>query len=88
MRSGSDAAWLRLMWVKGRYEAPPLVERWNPFSRIRVIGDPARLIKPSGWGFSTTLPADLTARELHLDIDSYAGTELTASTAIRRRSRT
>jgi hypothetical protein len=73
-----DAAWLRLVWVKGRYEAPPIVERWNPFSRIRVIGDPARAIKPSGWGFSTTLPADLTARELHLDIDSYAGTELTA----------
>jgi spermidine synthase len=73
-----DAAWLRLVWVKGQYEAPPIVERWNPFSRIRVIGDPARTIKPSGWGFSTTLPADLTARELHLDIDSYAGTELTA----------
>ncbi len=73
-----DSAWLRLMWVKGRYEAPPIVERWNPFSRIRVIGDPARTIKPSGWGFSTTLPAAMTARELHLDIDSYAGTELTA----------
>ena len=54
------------------------MERWNPFSRIRVIGDPARTIKPSGWGFSTTLPAAMTARELHLDIDSYAGTELTA----------
>jgi hypothetical protein len=73
-----DAAWLRLVWVKGRYEARPLVERWNPFSRIRVIGDPARTIKPSGWGFSTALPASMTARELHLDIDSYAGTELTA----------
>ena len=35
-------------------------------------------MRPSGWGFSTTLPPDLTARELHLDIDSYAGTELTA----------
>ena len=73
-----DSAWLRLVWVKGRYEAPPIVERWNPFSRIRVIGDPAREIKPSGWGFSPTLPQDLKARELHLDIDSYAGTELTA----------
>ena len=39
---------------------------------------PCRAIKPSGWGFSTTLPPSLTARELHLDIDSYAGTELTA----------
>jgi hypothetical protein len=73
-----DSAWLRLVWVKGRYEPRPIVERWNPFSRIRVIGDPAREIKPSGWGFSATLPPALTARELHLDIDSYAGTELTA----------
>ena len=73
-----DSAWLRLVWVKGRYEPRPIVERWNPFSRIRVIGDQAREIKPSGWGFSATLPPALTARELHLDIDSYAGTELTA----------
>ena len=73
-----NAGWLRLMWVKGQYEARPLVERWNSFSRIRVIGDPNRAIKPSGWGLSATLPADKRARELHLDIDSYAGTELTA----------
>jgi hypothetical protein len=73
-----DHPWLRLVWVKGKYEARPIVERWNPFSRIRVIGDPAKTMRPSGWGFSTTLPASLTARELHLDIDSYAGTELTA----------
>ena len=72
------AAWLRLVWVKGQYEARPLVEKWNSFSRIRVIGNPARAITPSGWGLSSTLPPDLKARELHLDIDSYAGTELTA----------
>lgn len=73
-----NAGWLRLMWVKGQYEARPLVERWNSFSRIRVIGDATRVSKPSGWGLSATLPADKRARELHLDIDSYAGTELTA----------
>ena len=73
-----NAGWLRLIWVKGQYEARPLVERWNSFSRIRVIGDQNRIIKPSGWGLSPTLPADKRARELHLDIDSYAGTELTA----------
>ncbi len=73
-----NAGWLRLMWVKGQYEARPIVERWNSFSRIRVIGNPERAIRPSGWGFSSTLPADRTAHELHLDIDSYAGTELTA----------
>lgn len=73
-----DAPLLRLAWAKGRYEPPPLAERWNPFSRIRVIGDASRRGRPSGWGMSTTLPPALTARELHLDIDSYAGTELTA----------
>ena len=73
-----NAGWLRLVWVKGQYEARPLVERWNSFSRIRVIGDPARVVKPSGWGLSSALPRDRTAHELHLDIDSYAGTELTA----------
>ncbi len=73
-----NAGWLRLVWVKGQYEARPLVERWNSFSRIRVIGDPTRDARPSGWGLSSALPRDRTARELHLDIDSYAGTELTA----------
>ena len=72
-----NAGWLRLMWVKGQYEARPLVERWNSFSRIRVIGDAERAIRPSGWGLSSALPPDRTAHELHLDIDSYAGTELT-----------
>ncbi len=73
-----NAGWLRLVWVKGQYEARPLVEKWNSFSRVRVIGDPNRSSRPSGWGLSSTLPADRRARELHLDIDSYAGTELTA----------
>jgi len=36
------------------------------------------MIRPSGWGLSATLPADTRVRELNLDIDSYAGTELTA----------
>ena len=73
-----NAPWIRLVWVKGQFEARPLVEKWNSFSRVRVIGNPDRLVKPSGWGFSATLPANLTTRELHLDIDSYAGTEITA----------
>jgi hypothetical protein len=73
-----NRGWLRLIWVKGQYEPRPIVERWNSFSRVRVIGDPSRVMKPSGWGLSRTLPPERTAHELHLDIDSYAGTELTA----------
>ena len=38
------------MWVKGNYEARPIVERWNPFSRIRVIGDPAQTMQAIGMG--------------------------------------
>jgi hypothetical protein len=72
-----NAPWLRLVWVKGQYEARPLVEKWNSFSRVRVIGNPDRPVRPSGWGLSTTYPKNRTTRELHLDIDSYAGTELT-----------
>jgi hypothetical protein len=72
-----NAAWLRLVWVKGQYEGRPLVEKWNSFSRVRVIGDGEKYVRPSGWGLSSTLPRDRSARELHLDIDSYAGTELT-----------
>jgi hypothetical protein len=75
-RRGS--AWLRLVWVKGQYEPRPLVEKWNAFSRIRVVGNADRAMRPSGWGLSSALPSTLTAHELHLDIDSYAGTELTA----------
>ena len=56
---GTMHAWLRLVWVKGQYEARPLVESWNSFSRIRVIGDPAKPCRPSGWGLSTTLPPEL-----------------------------
>jgi hypothetical protein len=72
-----NAAWLRLVWVKGQYEPRPMVEKWNSFSRVRVVGNPDRYVRPSGWGLSSALPPDRAARELHLDIDSYAGTELT-----------
>ena len=72
-----NAGWLRLVWVKGQYEARPLVEKWNSFSRVRVVGNPDRAVRPSGWGLSSHAAGRPTARELHLDIDSYAGTELT-----------
>ena len=82
LRPGTTPAWLRLVWVKGQYEARPLVERWNSFSRIRVIGDPRSGDEALGLGVQHDAAAGLgRARELHLDIDSYAGTELTAFTA-------
>jgi hypothetical protein len=77
MAARQNAPWLRLVWVKGQFEPRPLVEKWNSFSRVRVTGNPDRPVRPSGWGLSPTYPANRATRELHLDIDSYAGTELT-----------
>jgi hypothetical protein len=72
-----NAGWLRLVWVKGQYERG----RWSS-DGIRSHASASSAIpivtRPSGWGFSRTLPSDRMAHELHLDIDSYAGTELTA----------
>jgi hypothetical protein len=68
----------RLIWVKGQLEDRALYERWNSFSRIRIIGDPNTPRKPSGWGLSSTVPSEMKARELDLTIDAGAGTVLTA----------
>ncbi len=68
---------LRLTWVKGSYEPPPLYEKWNSFSRIRVDGDPNALSKPFGWGLSRTYPADRLVRQLAMNIDATAGTFMT-----------
>jgi hypothetical protein len=67
---------LRILYVKAGFEARPLYERWNSYSRVRVHGDPARLEKPYTWGLSQTYPADRRVHQLHLDIDVAAGTVL------------
>lgn len=69
---------LRLTWVKGSPEPPPLYEKWNAFSRILVTGDPDAPTPPFGWGLSAAYPPDRTLRQLHLSIDGSAGTILTA----------
>jgi hypothetical protein len=66
---------LRILYVKAGFEARPLYERWNSYSRIRVHGDPNRLEKPYTWGLSQTYP-DRQVHQLHLDIDVAAGTVL------------
>jgi len=68
---------LRVEWVKGMREPPPLFEKWNSFSRITVFGDPTRLSRPQGWGMSATFPPDVGVRQLALLIDAGAGTVLT-----------
>ncbi len=65
---------LRILYVKGSFEARPLYEKWNSYSRVRVNGDPNRLEVPYAWGLSRTYPKDVRIHQLHLDIDVNAGT--------------
>ena len=68
---------LRILYVKAGFEARPLYERWNSYSRIRVNGNPDALEAPYAWGLSPNYPADRKVQQLHLDIDVAAGTVLT-----------
>jgi spermidine synthase len=67
----------RILYVKGDFEARPLYEKWNSYSRVRVNGDVGREVLPQGWGLSRTLPADLRVHQLQMDIDVAAGTVMT-----------
>ena len=66
----------RLMWVKGQIEYRPLYEKWNSYSRIAVDGDLSNPLPPWGWGLSPIYQSENKFRQLHLDIDSVAGTRL------------
>lgn len=73
-----QAPLFRLIWAKGKLESPPLYEKWNSFSRIRVEGDPYTPGQPVGWGLSSAYPAGPKIRQLNLNIDASASTVLTA----------
>jgi len=64
---------VRLTWVKGKVEGPALYEKWNSFSRIRIVGNPFVTHRPLGWGLSSTLPKDKMVSELPLFIDGSGG---------------
>jgi hypothetical protein len=67
----------RILYIRGSFEARPLYEKWNSYSRVRVNGDPTELVTPTGWGLSAKMPADLRVRQLQMDIDVSAGTVMT-----------
>ena len=69
---------LRIIYIQGQYEARPMYEKWNSYSRVRVNGKPDALVGPRGWGLSRTLPDDIRVRQLQMDIDVTAGTVMTA----------
>lgn len=66
---------VHLTWLKGFAEREIRLEKWNSFSRIRVYDWDD---KPYTWALSSKCPGDPRVRQLFLDIDSNAGTVLTA----------
>ncbi len=71
---------LRILYVKAGFEARPMYERWNSYSRVRVNGNPNQPEEPYAWGLSPTFPEDRKFYQLHLDIDTAAGTVITKDT--------
>lgn len=66
----------RVVYSKGVVETLPLYEKWNSYSRVRVMGDPRLELPAQGWGLSKTVPPT-RLRQLQLDIDVWAGTVMT-----------
>ena len=71
---------LRILYVRGTFEARPLYEKWNSYSRVRVNGDVRTPTVPYGWGLSRTLPPERRVHQLQMDIDIGAGTVMTRYT--------
>ena len=66
----------RIVYSKGVVETRPVYEKWNSYSRVRVIGNPDIELPAQGWGLSSRAPKK-RLRQLHLDIDAWAGTTMT-----------
>lgn len=75
--SRDSNAFLKITWAKEQRDKQHDYERWNSYSRITVNGNPNAPQRPSGFGFSTTLPKSVRVNQLGMLIDSTAGTILT-----------
>jgi spermidine synthase len=64
---------LGVFWAKGTQQIGTLFERWNTYSRVRVIGLGAS--EPFGWGFAHT--PEMKIDQHILDIDAGANTVIT-----------
>ncbi|MBI3037594.1 hypothetical protein HYY75_00895 [bacterium] len=77
VQAAYQTPFLRIQWVKAKWEEPGIYEKWNSYSRVRVSGNPEILTQPNGWGLSSTYPLTKGIRQLNLDIDVVAATILT-----------
>ena len=70
---------LRIVWAKGQPQENIVFERWNAFSRIRVLpyknSTAGKTPGPFGWGFGHAQPQGID--QYFLDIDADAGTVVT-----------
>ena len=66
---------LRIKWVKGNREPSLLYEKWNSFSRIAVRK--RAIVKPFGWGLSSSYKPQKNFPQMHMDIDAGASTVIT-----------
>jgi hypothetical protein len=69
----SEREHLGVFWAKGVKQQHTLFERWNTFSRVRVV-DLASM-KPFGWGFGHYQTQNIEQKRL--DIDADAGSVIT-----------
>jgi len=74
VRNGTPV--FRILYSKGMVETPAIYEKWNSYSRVRVMGDPRIDLPVQGWGLSPRVPKN-RMRQLQLDIDVWAGTVMT-----------
>jgi hypothetical protein len=65
---------VRLQWVKGKREAPPIYEDWNAFSRV-TVSKPAST-RMHVWGLSPRYRGSRHGRQLLLNNDAGGGTYL------------
>ncbi|MBU0731391.1 hypothetical protein KKC88_00755 [Patescibacteria group bacterium] len=67
---------VRLKYIKGKIEREPLWEKWNSFSRIRVVGEEGFLTRPIEAGISTIYPSDRKIEQFKLNIDGSASSPI------------
>jgi SAM-dependent methyltransferase len=71
--AASGRSHLGVLWAKGHQQTGTLFERWNTYSRVRVIALGHTL--PFGWGFAH--PPQTKVDQDYLDIDADASTVIT-----------
>ncbi len=71
--AASGKSHLGVFWAKGTQQTGTLFERWNTYSRVRVIAHGES--KPFGWGLAHEPQVKIDQH--YLDIDADAGTVIT-----------